>query len=296
MIDAVKRSRRIGHRGLLWIASVASLAAISALAAVGVVHIADADEAKSQNDTSRSEVTFFCSFTTSPADCGFSEQARVGGRASLSNHARNGSAGVRLHTEPGDKNVFGSANAERNDLAISQAATDCYEGREQWWAHSILFPDDYVDPPESVGPNWNWGVVFDFHNSASGPWQANFAITAMPVTATSPDRPTGLWFRGFGGVKSGDGEFAAPIGPIVRNVWYDFVYHVRWSSGADGFFDAWVNGEKKLSHRGPTLYAGQGCYLKLANYHTGFGRPSSVVHARVIRGTTARAVSLTPVR
>jgi hypothetical protein len=47
----------------------------------------------------------------------------------------------------------------------------------------------------------------------------------------------------------------------------------------------------KLEHRGPTLYAGQGCYLKLANYHTPVcdpypgctGPASSVIHDRVIR-------------
>ncbi len=44
----------------------------------------------------------------------------------------------------------------------------------------------------------------------------------------------------------------------MKNVWYDFVYHVKWSSGSDGYFDAWVNGVKKLSYRGPTLYSGQG--------------------------------------
>jgi hypothetical protein len=35
-------------------------------------------------------------------------------------------------------------------------------------------------------------------------------------------------------------------------------------------------------------------YLKLANYHTAFGQSSSVIHDRVIRGTTWQAVSLTP--
>jgi hypothetical protein len=80
---------------------------------------------------------------------------------------------------------------------------------------------------------------------------------------------------------------------VVKNQWYDFVYHVRWSSGSDGFMRAWVNGVKKLDHRGPTLYAGQGCYLKLANYHTPFGQGSSIIHDRVIRGTTWQAVSQT---
>ena len=80
----------------------------------------------------------------------------------------------------------------------------------------------------------------------------------------------------------------------MKNVWYDFVYHLKWSSGADGYITAWVNGALKMSYKGPTLYAGQGCYLKLANYHTAFGRPSSVIHDRIVRGTSAQAVALTP--
>ena len=56
------------------------------------------------------------------------------------------------------------------------------------------------------------------------------------------------------------------------------------------------NGVLKLDHRGPTLYAGQGVYLKLANYHSAFGSPSSVIHDRIIRGTTWRDVSLTPLQ
>lgn len=43
-----------------------------------------------------------------------------------------------------------------------------------------------------------------------------------------------------------------------------------------------------MVYRGPTLYPGQGCYLKLANYHTAFGKPSSVIHARVIRAGARR--------
>ena len=107
------------------------------------------------------------------------------------------------------------------------------------------------------------------------PPRLRFAISAGPVVSSgAPGSPTRRW----------------PIGPIVRNRWYDFVYHVKWSSGSDGWFDAWVDGEQILHYRGPTLYAGQGCYLKLANYHTPVGKPVSVVHARVLRAPTHEAL------
>jgi len=250
----------------------------------------------------QAQVQFSCTFADSPTGCGFFEQYKGmdlvppgPGRASIVGVGRDGLTGVRLHTEPGDDEVAGSGDAERNDLMLTQELTDGYEGREQWWAHSILFPDDYVDPPMSTGSEWHWGGVFGFHNTASGPGQGNFTLDAMPANAITPDRPTGLRFRGYGGANNGDGEFIAPVGPVVRNTWFDFVYHVRWSSGADGFFSAWVNGVKKLSHQGPTLYAGQGVYLKPANYHSAFGQPSSVIHDRVIRGSSPADVSPIPV-
>jgi hypothetical protein len=233
---------------------------------------------------------FFCDFSGSWQDCQFHEQAKVAGRATLVTVA--GVNAVRLHTEPGDDNVTGSGSHERNDLTTSQATSDGYEGRDHWWAHSVLFPNDYVDPPESTGSSWNFGGVANFHNTTNGAGQANFQVITMPATAISPDRPTGLNFQiNHGSSQTSPTQVTYPIGPIVRNQWYNFVYHVKWSSGPDGFFDAWVNGVQKMSYRGPTLYAGQGVYFKLANYHTAFGQASSVIHTRVIRSVAPLSVS-----
>ena len=219
---------------------------------------------------------FSCSFESSPTECGFVEQAKEPGRASLVSIARDGSRAVRLYTEPGDNNVSGSGTWERNDLRLPQVDTDCYEGREAWWAHSVLFPSDYVVPNSG-------GVVMDFHHTGSS-GQANFHVDAMSY---------GLRLRGYGGATVDSGRYEVILGPVVRNVWYDFVYHVKWSSGSDGYMHAWVNGVKKLTHYGPTLYAGMGCYLKLANYHDPFGQASAVIHDRVRRGAAWSDVSLT---
>jgi hypothetical protein len=216
-----------------------------------------------------------CTFANSPADCGFKLQAKEPGRATLANIGRDRGRGLRLRTEPGDRGVAGSGAMERTDVYLSQAETGCYEGREQVWEHSVLFPDDFAMP------TWQMYVLFDFHHTGpSG--QANFHVNFADGA---------LVFRGFGGAKVNQGLYTAVIGPATKNAWYDFVYHVKWSSGNDGYFHAWVNGVKKLEHRGPTLYAGQGCYLKLANYHTPVCNPypgctgpaSSVIHDRVIR-------------
>src|SRR5690606_26214060 len=89
--------------------------------------------------------TFFCTFSSSPTECGFSVQQKTSGRATIVNGTgRDGSTAVRLHTEPGDTNVAGSGSNERNDLSLGTSRTDCSEGKEQWWAHSVLFPNDYT--------------------------------------------------------------------------------------------------------------------------------------------------------
>jgi hypothetical protein len=220
---------------------------------------------------------FFCDFERSPTDCGFEEQAKIPGRATLVDVARSGRRAVRLHTEPTDRNVNGSGDWARNDLSLDPKLTDCDEGREAWWAHSVLFPDDFVVARDG-------GVVMDFHHSGSR-GNANFHFN---VTGRG-----NLRLHGFGGDANRPQEYREELERVKRNVWYDLVYHVRWSSGNDGFMQAWMNGRKVLSHRGPTLYKGMSCYLKLANYH-GAQEPSSIIHDRVVRGTSAAAVSLTP--
>ena len=242
-----------------------------------------------------SKVDFACSFDTLP-DCALEEQSKVPGRASLTHIARDGATALRLHTEPGDNNVVSSGDMERDDFWLSQEASDGFEGHEAWWAHSIYFPDDFTVP------TWQSYVVFDFHNTGAGPGQANFHVAFQ--RQTDVNQPGLLSFIGYGGAYNTDGRYSAVIGQVQKDVWYDFVYHVRWSSGQDGFFDAWVNGKRVLAYRGPTLYTGQGVYLKLANYHTpvcdpypaciGTHKPSSVIHDRIVRGTTAQAVSSGP--
>jgi hypothetical protein len=194
---------------------------------------------------------------------------------------RDGGTAVRLQTLSGDVNVFGSGSSlERADLSLSQANTDCYQGKEAWWGHSILFPNEYLFSATS-----GLSVVMDFHHTGST-GQANFHVDSSRWDGQ-------LRFRGYGGSQD-QNVYEKVIGPVVKNQWYDFVYHVRWSSGSDGFMQAWVNGKKMLDHQGPTLYSGMGCYLKLANYHTAFGQANAVIHDRVIRGTNWQAVSLTP--
>lgn len=230
--------------------------------------------------------SFSCDFPNTPTDCGFVLQAAASDRAVIVGPGRDGPTAVQLTTEPGDINLFGSGTAERADLELPPSAAYCNQGQEEWWAHSVMFPGGYVVPLVDLLVS-NWGVVSDFHHTGSA-GQANFQIVSLPTGLE-------LWIAGGPTVVNGPsdpGFYRVPIGTVQFDVWYDFVYHVLWSSGSDGYFQAWLNGKQVMSFSGPTLYAGQSCYLKLANYHSPLGLPVSVIHSRVVRGPSQAAVQL----
>lgn len=233
--------------------------------------------------------SFACDFPNAPTDCGFILQAAASDRAMIIGPGRDGPTAVQLTTEPGDINLFGSGTAERADLELPPSSAYCNQGQEEWWAHSLMFPSGYVIPLADVAGllTLNWGVVFDFHHTGST-GQANFQIVSLPTGLE-------LWVAGGPTVVNGPsdpGFYSVAIGSVQFDVWYDFVYHVSWSSGSDGYFQAWLNGRQVMSYSGATLYAGQSCYLKLANYHTPLGLPVSVIHSRVLRGATEAEVQL----
>jgi hypothetical protein len=237
---------------------------------------------------------FSCTFKNSPTDCGFKVQEKERGRASIADFGRDGGRALRLHTRPGDNKVANSGDMHRTDVYLAHAGGAPIvfnEGEEQVWEVSMMFPNDFVFP---TWQNYNLQGFHHTGSTGSGNFRVAFERGAgLPTTA-----PGVLVFRGHGGAQD-QSQFVQPIGvPLVRNTWYDFVYHVKWSSGRGGFFRAWVNGVKKLDHSGPTLYAGQGTYFKLANYHTpvcdpypaciGRDPPSSVIFDRVIRHDVVR--------
>jgi len=225
------------------------------------------------------DIQFACHFEDRPVDCGFQLQAADADRAQAV-EGRTG-RGTQLTTKSGDNNIVGSGDMERADMWLTQEQTGGFEGSEQWWTHSLMLPADFAMP------TWQMYVVMDFHHTGST-GQANVQISfasgrlELRLSAQGVSRQFDL-------------------GVPKKGAWYEFVHHVKWSSGGGGFLDTWVNGKRMVSYQGPTLYAGQGTYLKLANYHTPVcdpypgctGPSSSVLHDRVIRATTAWEVSST---
>ena len=222
------------------------------------------------------KVSWSCSFEHTY--CGMMEQSKVepARRSTFTPVARDGGTAIQLTTLPGDDQVHSSGTWLRNDLELPASPDYCNDGQQEWWAYSVRFPDDYFVPGFE-------GVVTDFHGAASG-GQPNFSLLSMAH---------GLRLHGFYGDIRHPDEYKVDLGPLERNKWYDFVYHVHWTWRGDGFMEVWLNGRKVLDHQGPTLYVGVSCYFKLANYHDPSSQYSSIIFDRVMLGSTADAVALT---
>lgn len=182
---------------------------------------------------------------------------------------------LRLQVDPGDTEVAGSgSDGERADVYVGTSVTDGYEGREQWWAWSTFFPSDYNPTPSAA-----WNLFLDFHNSGDK-GQANIGFQVD----THFDPPK-IQMTVYGGSLDAR-ERRFTIGKLEREVWYDFVLHVRWSpSRRHGFVELYVNGERVVRRRAlATLYPEQNVYLKVANYRLASSQPSAIITEGVRRG------------
>src|SRR5918993_1835684 len=146
---------------------------------------------------------YSCSFEN--GYCDFNEQSKVGSisptssstrRSSIVSTSRVGGYGVRLHTEPGDSQVNGSGDWERNDLQKGPDSSYCNEGQEEWWAVSVLFPSDYVMPASGQG-----GVIVDFHHTGS---------SGVPNFGVEVRGESGMRISGYGGSVNG-GQYRSQI-------------------------------------------------------------------------------------
>jgi hypothetical protein len=146
----------------------------------------------------------------------------------------------------------------------------------------VWFPRDFPDLPQSPAnaQPWYWGSFFNWHDDRDAGGQGPVQGMFMPPTSLSADRATGLIYQMYGGTTGGKLLSEPRLGPIVREKWHDFESRIKWTSKEDGFYETKLNGALAFSYQGPTLHAGAGAYLKLANYHSAFigkdGKPASV--------------------
>ncbi|HEX8437824.1 polysaccharide lyase [Archangium sp.] len=158
---------------------------------------------------------------------------------------------LKATVRQGDDPINASGN--RNEL-IYQGREK--EGSEYYYRWQVLFPADY---PSAKA----WQVFTQWHhNGCCGSPPVEFFVYGEEIRLTLTNSVTPWQTK------------------LVRGVWQDFVFHVKWSSDPNvGFVELWHNGRLVLAKsKHATMYAGDGIYLKLGLYRNDTVQPVGVVY------------------
>lgn len=242
------------------------------------------------------------SFENTPTDDGFFQlQAASSSRAVLvtpAAGARLGTKAVQLTTMGSDTNIQGSGANERCDLTLNVEGTqnDGVRGRQQWWAWSMMLPDNF----QMVNVNSFWYVLMQYHGRQGG----YSPTVALYVENRDPTGAHFVWkVRGGPDGKKTEVNLFGNALP-QKNVWYDFVAFMKWDwEHAQAQTKLWGRIGNAAQYdllsdlsagTQANMYPNQTWYLKPSNYHSNTGTPSSVIYDRIGYGTTPYSVAMAP--
>ncbi len=156
-------------------------------------------------------------------------------------------------------------------------------GKEYWYGFSILLPEDYQ-------PDGIWEIVAQWHGVPDFDIGEDWRNPVMALSTTG-----GRWgwvsrwdakrntfesgTRQYGGTQHYD------LGPYRKGVWTDWVVHVKWSYGRDGFLRVWKDGVEVVDQNGPNAFNDErGPYFKMGLYKgwADADRPSDAVSRRIL--------------
>lgn len=153
-------------------------------------------------------------------------------------YARTGSYSTRYELRKTDGDIGLSKRSETCRYTKSEPVVKV----ERWYAASYFLPADYaVDGAPELVTQW--------HTNIGSP-------------------PLALWIQNGQWRIVQFGNRVTVVGAHDRNKWTDFVYHVKWSTGADGLVEIWKNGTKIFTKTGQNIYTGtaSGAYMRTGIY------------------------------
>lgn len=206
---------------------------------------------------------------------------------------------VKFRIDPFDDEISAGVRAELRDMY------EAVNGEETWYRFATLMPDDF--PLDSkhrlVLAQWHEhirGEGLDLRPPLSHRlWDGRFVVTLWNNRRVERQGPRG------------DGEILFEIPRIKRDMFYEFIYKVKWSGEDDGEIVAWMrecpvlnvecsNGtswQEVIRYSGSTGYDSEvinGYYFKLGLYTVSeFDVPFTAYHKDYLRGGTAQAVGAT---
>lgn len=176
--------------------------------------------------------------------------------------AREGNSSFRAEVRGSDRSTSSGYRAELTTGGYNTSGT------EVWVGYSSYFQD------------WNafsgGEHVVQWHpNSSSGSAELSLQTAANKFDVVRSINGTN--YRQQSGLKT-----------IVSNKWYDFVWHIKWSTGSSGLIELWIDGEKYYTFTGRTM-SSTVPYFKLGINRWNMGSSSRVLYYDNLRIGNASA-------
>jgi hypothetical protein len=131
-------------------------------------------------------------------------------------------------------------------------------GNDTWYHVKVMFPSDY----QPTTGQWNW--IVEWHDDTTTTNVCGLSCVSIgmgvytdyPVTTGYGQNPR-LALRISGGTTTNivQKTFEMPSNSLLRNHWYDLMFHIVWSANASvGRVEWWVDGQQQGSTYASTLY------------------------------------------
>jgi len=180
-----------------------------------------------------------------------------------------GKKAARFELRNGDPAIQNGTRTE-----ISFPKPDDKDNLERWYAFALLFPGvDYdADNSDDVITQWH---------------QGGKASPAVSLRTKNND----LFLRIKPDVESKD---KIELGPVDKDNWHYYVFHIKHSSGADGLIEIWRDGKSLAKYNGANMYD-----LNSGDFHAPlwkFGIYKSTWNKGGVSNTTKRVIYLDEIK
>jgi len=169
--------------------------------------------------------------------------------------ARKGRSSARFEFSKSD--VTGFNGYVRAELRLGSEAD-----AERWYGFSNYLPADFVADPmaEKIAqwhevPDWDLGETWRSPPISLGVENDRFYVQILWAAAPVNTNDTK------------DGEKKVDLGPVDRDKWNDWVFHIRFSWKPDGVLEIWKNKRQIFSYYGPNCFNDKSLpYFKIGIY------------------------------
>ncbi|HAP43076.1 MAG: hypothetical protein A2004_01415 [Spirochaetes bacterium GWC1_61_12] len=157
-----------------------------------------------------------------------------------------------------------TARSELQVMGVAPAGTEVY------YSWHIKIDADYAESAD-------WQVIGQFHDQpdlALGESWNGYPANSPPLAFKY--REGQLVVAVYSWETAGVMDIA--LAPLSKGVWHELTTHVRWSTGDDGFIEAWLDDVPIVSPDGITRYRARNCFNQAGNYlKIGLYRSTSIL-------------------